>query len=419
MGLTTKGRIMFNRRRFNIRKIISIRNMIILVLCFVVIFSVSSIITANALRKKVANSTVVYKADETTGNITQEEQINNEEPTVKTSTTNNVEDVNDNQNINIDSLSETVDKGMTINLLGEVMMGGVVSEKLNYSYSSAIKGVYSTTRSADFTYCNFPTNITNLDKIENVKSKYLVTNEAITALEALGVDSVSIASDHIIDYPTDIIKNTISKFEEADIFVAGRENMPVYFEKDGKKIAIVSTNSVIIGTSKNYSNEGISIYSKDNLSKNIQEAKESADVVIADIHWGRDHVYGVTNQMKDIARAAIDAGADMVIGSHALGVYPIVKYNDKPIIYSTGYLMSDLDYNVAKEGFIFKVNIDENMKINTLEMTPIFIENKEAVKLYNEYDLEKCSSYLQQFNNWHLENGLDSKIEDDKIVINF
>ena len=393
--------------------------MIILVLCFVVIFSVSSIITANALRKKVASSTVVYKADETTGNITQEEQINNEEPTVKTSTTNNEEDVNDNQNINIDSLSETVDKGMTINLLGEVMMGGVVSEKLNYSYSSAIKGVYSTTRSADFTYCNFPTNITNLDKIENVKSKYLVTNEAITALEALGVDSVSIASDHIIDYPTDIIKNTISKFEEADIFVAGRENMPVYFEKDGKKIAIVSTNSVIIGTSKNYSNEGISIYSKDNLSKNIQEAKESADVVIADIHWGRDHVYGVTNQMKDIARAAIDAGADMVIGSHALGVYPIVKYNDKPIIYSTGYLMSDLDYNVAKEGFIFKVNIDENMKINTLEMTPIFIENKEAVKLYNEYDLEKCSSYLQQFNNWHLENGLDSKIEDDKIVINF
>lgn len=393
--------------------------MIILVLCFVVIFSVSSIITANALRKKVASSTVVYKADETTGNITQEEQINNEEPTVKTSTTNNVEDVNDNQNINIDSLSETVDKGMTINLLGEVMMGGVVSEKLNYSYSSAIKGVYSTTRSADFTYCNFPTNITNLDKIENVKSKYLVTNEAITALEALGVDSVSIASDHIIDYPTDIIKNTISKFEEADIFVAGRENMPVYFEKDGKKIAIVSTNSVIIGTSKNYSNEGISIYSKDNLSKNIQEAKESADVVIADIHWGRDHVYGVTNQMKDIAKGAIDAGADMVIGSHALGVYPIVKYNDKPIIYSTGYLMSDLDYNVAKEGFIFKVNIDENMKINTLEMTPIFIENKESVKLYNEYDLEKCISYLQQFNNWHLENGLDSKIEDDKIVINF
>ena len=50
--------------------------MIILVLCFVVIFSVSSIITANALRKKVASSTVVYKADETTGNITQEEQIN-------------------------------------------------------------------------------------------------------------------------------------------------------------------------------------------------------------------------------------------------------------------------------------------------------------------------------------------------------
>lgn len=299
------------------------------------------------------------------------------------------------------------------------MMGGEVTNKVNYAYATAIKDVFSTTRSADFTYCNFSTNITNLDKIENAKSKYLVTKETITALEALGIDSVSIASDHILDYPSDILKNTVSLLEQSEIFVAGREDTPVYFEKDGKKVAIVSTNSVIIGTAKNYTNEGISIYKKDNLKKNIEEAKQSADIVIADIHWGRDHTYGVTDQMRNIAKVAIDAGADMVIGSHALGVYPIVKYNDKPIIYSTGYLISDLDYNVAKESFIFKVNIDENMKITSLEMTPIYIENKEAVRLFNEYDNIRNKSYIEQFNNWHLENGLNSKIIDEKIVINF
>lgn len=346
--------------------------------------------------------------------------------TVTVSTTqeeNNVEEKNEelNTNFNVENNVDVVveNKVMTINLLGEVMMGGTVTRNLNYSYASAIKDVFSTTRSADFTYCNFSTNITNLEKIENAKSKYLVTKDATTALEALGVDAVSIASDHILDYPGDIIKNTIATLEESEIFVAGREDTPVYFDKEGKRIAIVSTNSVIIGTAKNYSSEGISVYNKENLKKNIEEAKQSADIVIADIHWGRDHTYGVTNQMREIARAAIDAGADMVVGSHALGVYPIVKYNDKPIIYSTGYLISDLDYTVAKEGFIFKVNIDESMKITSLEMTPIYIDNKEAVRLYYEYNDIKCMSYLEQFNKWHLDNGLYSKILNEKIVINF
>ena len=122
--------------------------------------------------------------------------------------------------------------------------------------------------------------------------------------------------------------------------------------------------------------------------------------------------------MKQIAKNAIDDGADMVIGSHALGVYPIVTYKDKPIIYSTGYLMTDLDYNVAKEGYIFTAKFKEG-KIYTLEMIPTYIENKSKVRLMEEYDKDKCSLYLNQFNNWHLKNGLNSKIEDNKIVINF
>ncbi len=402
----------------------SIKNAIILSVILVIVFVTTSAITAYALKEKVASSTVVYKGevdnkeveiDNKESNV--ENNVSNEE-SIPVSTTEDESLEKDIQTENVVK-EENVNSNISLTLLGEIMMGGAVSQNLKYNYSDAVRDIYSSTRTSNFTYANFSTNITNLDKIENAKSKYLVTKEATNMLNALGLDAVSIASDHIIDYDKDILNSTINLIEKADIFVAGRKDIPVYFEKGNKKIAIVSTNSVIVGTSKNYTNNDISIYSRDNLKKNIKEAKEVADIVIADVHWGRDHSYGVTEQMKQIAKGAIDDGADMVIGSHALGVYPIVTYKDKPIIYSTGYLMTDLDYNVAKEGFIFNLNIDADGKITELEMVPTYIEDKKAVKLMQDYDINKCTSYLTQFNNWHLENGLNSKIENNKIIIDF
>ena len=399
----------------------SIKNAIILSVVLVIVFITTSVITANALKKKVASSTVVYKGEIASNEINTDKSkddnnVNNED-SVPVSTN---EPENEQNNLNTQEFAkeDNINSNISLTFLGEIMMGGIVSQNLNYNYSDAIKEIYSTTRTSNFTYANFSTNITNLDKFTNAKSKYLVTKDIISSLDALGLDAVSIASDHIIDYDKDILNNTINLIEKADIFVAGRKDTPVYFEKGSKKIAIISTNSVIVGTAKNYTNNDISVYSRDNLKKNIKEAKESADIVIADIHWGRDHSYGVTEQMKQIAKNAIDDGADMVIGSHALGVYPIVTYKDKPIIYSTGYLMTDLDYNVAKEGYIFTAKFKEG-KIYTLEMIPTYIENKSKVRLMEEYDKDKCSLYLNQFNNWHLKNGLNSKIEDNKIVINF
>lgn len=366
--------------------------------------ALTSVVSMQLLNKKVRESTVVYKAftDTSQGSLD-----------------NNSELIDNNVYQALEKTDKAKEDGVSLCLLGETMMGGEVTQNLEYIYSQAFKDIFSITKRADFTYTNFSTNITNFGKIENPKSKYLVTKEAVNGLTALGVDSVSIASDHIIDYPSDIVKNTISILETNDIFVAGMEDMPVYFEKGDKKIAIISTNSVIIGTMKAYKDNKISVYSYNNLKKNIEEAKHNADYIIVDVHWGRDHTYGLTDQMRNIATSAIDFGADLVVGTHALGVYPVVKYKEKPIIYSLGSLISDTEYNVGKEGFIFNINLDENAKINNIEMIPTFIENSKFVRLYNGYNEEYCNIYLEQFNNWHLQNGLNSSISNNKIILEF
>ena len=92
---------------------------------------------------------------------------------------------------------------------------------------------------------------------------------------------------------------------------------------------------------------GISVYDEDNIKKNIQEAKKMADFVIVDIHWGKGEAsFGVTTQMEEMAKFVIESGADLVMGTHAIGIQPISTYNGKPIIYTTGYAMTDLEYEI-------------------------------------------------------------------------
>lgn len=421
MGMSVRDRIRFNKRRYDIRKYLTIKNGLILTCIITVCFIAFTVVTGMILKNKVKNSTIVYKAEKdqnisTDTNTGTSEEENENSTDEFEEVIGAISDVDEEENNQVETLTYN---NMTLTLLGEIMMGGEVTDNLDYYYSKAFKGIYSLTNKSDFTYANFSTNITNLEKIENAKSKYLVTKEVISGLNALGLDCVSIASDHITDYPSDIIKNTIGILENNDIFVAGRQNMPVYFEKGDKKVAIVSTNSVILGTSSNYTKNDISVYSKDNLEKNIKEAKQSADIVIADIHWGREYVYNVTSQMRQIAKVAIDAGADLVVGEHAAGVYPLEIYNGKPIIFSLGYLIGDSDLYVGKESFLFDINISKDKKLDTITMTPIYIKDKKEVMLYTDYDKQKADSYLNQYNDWHIQNGLNSTIKDNKIVITF
>lgn len=307
-----------------------------------------------------------------------------------------------------------------LTVLGELMMGGQVTKNVSYSYAISFKKIYNQIRTSDFTYATLGTSITTLDTIDSsAKSKYLVTDDILNATNAMGIDALSVASDHIMDFGDILFKNTVNALAQNSINVAGLQNNPVYLEKGDKKIAIISTNNVIIGTSLNYTNNNINIYNVNKMKEDIRQAKENADVVIVDVHWGRDYIYGVTDQMRTIAKTIIDAGADLVMGTHALGIYPLVMYNGKPIIYSTGYLMTDSDLNAAKENFIFDININENAKISSIEMTPTYIKDKTETLDYFEYDKQKAQKFVDMMNRWQIENGLNSSIENEKIIVKF
>jgi poly-gamma-glutamate synthesis protein (capsule biosynthesis protein) len=69
-------------------------------------------------------------------------------------------------------------------------------------------------------------------------------------------------------------------------------------------------------------------------SADIAALRQTADIVVASCHWGLGEE--VLDYMVDIAHAAIDAGADVVIGHGPHYSLPVEAYKGKPIFYGLG-----------------------------------------------------------------------------------
>ena len=75
----------------------------------------------------------------------------------------------------------------------------------------------------------------------------------------------------------------------------------------------------------------------------IAAAAEEADLVVVLVHWGIEHMALPERYQQELGRRYIDAGADLVIGSHPHVLQGFENYKDRWIAYSLG-------------NFIFTVN---------------------------------------------------------------
>ncbi len=84
------------------------------------------------------------------------------------------------------------------------------------------------------------------------------------------------------------------------------------------------------------------------LAADIAALRQEADVVVASFHWGLHRE--VLRYMTEIAHAAIDAGADLVIGHGPHYSLPVEVYRNRPIFYGLGSFSFHTGHGGAKHG---------------------------------------------------------------------
>lgn len=317
-----------------------------------------------------------------------------------------------------DSTAEYSDKTLSFVALGEIMMGGQYSLK-NTSYTLPFVDVAVFAKDADYTVASLATNIVDLDIIENPKSKYIVTDGVIKGFNALGIRGINIASDHMMDFGINIFNDTKDILANAKLDTIGIQDDIVYAEANGIKVAFIGMCNEIIGSYLKFTDAGIWMYDDYmvKLKEAIAKAKTTTNTVVVITHLGSENNHEINDVMSWFSHKLIDIGADMVLGNHALGVYPIEIYNSKPIIYSLGYFFSDTEYEIGKKSGIFKFTVNTKGKITDLEFMPTYIANDKVEMLY-DLDKQKAVEFMKYISSTSEMYGYEADIS-NKLSIKF
>jgi len=243
----------------------------------------------------------------------------------------------------------TVSEQGTIRLafVGDLLLGASVEttmrkQGLDYPFSGALD--YLT--SPDLTAGNLENPITTRGiPAENKQYVFKGSPDLLRPLKEAGFDMVSLANNHTLDQGAEGLLDTIAHLNEAGIANAGGGNddteafAPVVLEKNGIKVAYLSVSRVVPeGSWKADKNHpGVAeAYDSRRAVAAIAKAQEEADLVVIMVHWGVERADKPVEHQTTLARQFIDAGADLVIGSHPHVMQGFEQYKGKWIAYSLG-----------------------------------------------------------------------------------
>lgn len=167
----------------------------------------------------------------------------------------------------------------------------------------------------------------------------------VQILKDMGVDIVSLANNHTIDFGLEALEDTFATLEGADILYAGagmtkeRAKELQIIETDGRKIGFLAATRVIPVAEWNVDlrEPGLfATYDDTRLVECIKQAQEECDFLAVYVHWGIEREALPQDYQTVIARHCIEAGADVIIGAHPHVLQGIEFIEDKPVFYSLG-----------------------------------------------------------------------------------
>ncbi|MBW8482953.1 CapA family protein [Actinomadura parmotrematis] len=198
------------------------------------------------------------------------------------------------------------------------------------SPKTALGPIAGTLRSADLTMLNLETAITTGGTPAPAKQfTFRAPPSAFTALKAAGVDVVSMANNHGMDYMEGGLRDSLKAIEKSGFPVVGiganadEAYKARRFTVKGNRIAIVGATQVLddhlIEAWTATDSKGGLASAKDEarMVRAVKDAGEGSDVVIVHLHWGQELKSCPLPRQQALARKLIEAGADAVIGGHA------------------------------------------------------------------------------------------------------
>lgn len=224
-------------------------------------------------------------------------------------------------------------------------------------------------KSGDIVFGNLETPLTAGPPVEPNQMVFHSDPAEAAALKSVGFTILSLANNHVPNFGQSGIINTLKYLDAAGLAHAGAgkdesaAGAPAIITSHNLRFAFLAYNDHDVVPSSygaGADHYGTNLMNIPDMIKAVQAAKTQADFVIVSMHSGHEYSAAADASQVAFAHAAIDAGADLVIGHHPHVVQPLEKYHGHYIFYSLGNFVFDQLPSETRVGLSLKIEFDKN-----------------------------------------------------------
>jgi len=338
----------------------------------------------------------------------------------------------------------------TIAFAGDIMTwdtarSAIESNSVRYPFEATA----AITRSADLAIGNLEGPVAvHAQPLEKGGYSYKVPPHTLEGLVWAGFDAVSLGNNHVRDCGDDGLIETMQYVEAAGLqhFGAGLNveaaRQPKIIEVGGLRVALVAfltqetylmeyaelnvpglfdgRKQLILSVAGATNDRGGTVVSPTatDVQKMVAEARAVADFVIVYPHWGVRYHRPVFENQQELAHAAIDAGADLIVGHHAHLWQPTEVYKGVPIIYGIGNFAFGSRNSRATGGLLVRAVLTGG-KLRRVELYPTFTKNRSRQVAHQTKILKGRSArrVLEDLAEWSAPRGAVVRIADGVGII--
>ncbi|MET0915118.1 MAG: CapA family protein [Jiangellaceae bacterium] len=220
--------------------------------------------------------------------------------------------------------------------------------------------------------------------------------QVVSALDAIGYDACSTASNHTFDQGAGGVTRTLDALDAAGIAHAGSARTPSEAEQSTMVDVETTEGPVKVGLlSYTYGFNGIPYPASETFWANEIDEQEiladaatarqrGAEVVVVALHWGTEYDHDPNSQQAEVAPRLIGApDVDLLLGHHAHVVQPIENIGGKWVVYGMGNLMANHaePQGPKSEGLLTRFTFTEDLSTGRFAVT-----TAEYLPLYQTYE---------------------------------
>jgi poly-gamma-glutamate synthesis protein (capsule biosynthesis protein) len=304
----------------------------------------------------------------------------------------------------------------SIGLVADLMLRNRLSE-IRRTHDAGLDAAVAALQETDVAIANLEMPLSRRGSKMLKHSNLRSDPDVIEDVRAIGVDAVSLANNHTMDYGPEALTDTLIACDQAGMLRSGAgANLsdalePAWLNVGEQRVALISVSSTLpLGSEATEGTPGIApirVYfslevdvnlineqpgtvpivhtwtrkeDEELVLSHIRSVRERADMVIVAIHWGVPSYWLspyrglLVEYQQPLGHALVDAGADIIFGHHSHSLHGIEVYRGRPIVYSGGnFIFEEPRGFMEPESLIAQVSFGEALAVS---IVPLLVDER-------------------------------------------